>query len=822
MSTTTSTTLSLKAGIPPKLLLGGNRIDRFEIYRGVGVDPDLENDTPHHTSPQFLEGEFPADFDDKNVDPGQTYHYVVKLIRSSDNTFSTSRVFKITASGAYDLGYPNNFPAPDSGVPFFTLVEPILHLRADVEIGRKGEGFVYTAQDILTNEADSWQSLNYNFTGFQLKYWRTFGDALRMENNLAGQYTDWSSGSSYSSGDKVGYDYIAYKAKEDITSSTTPPPEDPDNWTQFSSSIETNIPVFTYYNEGQQEISSTDLDTLGHRRLNNSLDYSFFPGNKISMYGDLHGNPSYKLNYDDFVNYFKDKNESNSVSPSAPLEDLSVQHLKRQQFVLDEGVTYFAVFPNRGSVSTYKPRYKISELLSDNYSGTTNVMATGKVYAGANTYDDVSDRVLNYYFDFTGVFEPFTSYLDAYRRGTGYFIIIYHEDGFHEVLPLQSGLYEEPLLNNNKVPGYLFSDVHGQMNRFRLGTNSFVNSAMTSQPAYDNHPNNTKYNYTKIPNLGKYYYELTSSDKAERRRNTRLDAKTFPNPAGGFRHLPDWRYEGLHAAPPSGGLYYELIAVRVQNLNKPPNYVGATGKKSVFSISDFRYTDLDNASDVESFTKKWSDGDPWENPNPPFGALDPSRPHFYCPIKTDSDSKDRNFDSVYISPGLSQSTGVGSFTLGGHQGIDGVSIYKHGPGYIENTGQPFGKFNKDYKVSNNKLNVLVYTYDPNGNSGKGKESIFINGSLIFQNDSTAVFDMGEDNYWKSQGLTESNFIGFNRPPIFNPESSLNLSGTESFCELINYHKFLDRADFNRVIYYIKAKYGEDGFLSTQSNYNGLY
>jgi hypothetical protein len=98
----------------------------------------------------------------------------------------------------------------------------------------------------------------------------------------------------------------------------------------------------------------------------------------------------------------------------------------------------------------------------------------------------------------------------------------------------------------------------------------------------------------------------------------------------------------------------------------------------------------------------------------------------------------------------------------------------------------------------------------------------MNGSLIFQNDSTAVFDMGENNYWKTNGHTTSNFVNFNRPPIFTPETALSLGGTQSFCELINYHKFLDRSDFNRVIYYIKAKYGETGFLSIQSNYNGLY
>jgi hypothetical protein len=806
MSTTTSTTLSLKAGIPPKLLLGGNRIDKFEIYRGVGVDPDLENDEPHHTSPRFPEGEFPADFDDENVTPGETYHYVVKLIRSLDDTFSTSRVFKITASGAYDLGYPNNFPDPDSGVPFFTLVEPVLHLRADVEIGRKGEDFIYTGDDILTNEADSWQSLNYNFTGFQLKYWRTFGDALRMENNLAGQYTDWLPGSNYSSGDKVGYNYIAYKAKEDITSSTTPPPEDPDNWTEFGSSIETNIPVFTRYKADQQEISSTDLLTLGQRRLASTGDYSFFSYPTI-MYGGDNNKPAYKPFYDDFINYFNDKNQTNSVTPKKPLGELETQEFKKQLFVLDEGVTYFAVFPNRPSVSTYKPRYKISELLSENYSGTTNVMATGKVYEGDYTYDTVSQRVLNYYFDFTGVFDTFTSVRDAQKKATGFYIIIYHEDGFHEILPLQTGLHEEPLLDRkHKLSGYLHWDVHGSMSSYRLGSTSLTHSAMISQNAYDNHPQNRQYLNSNIPGVGKTYSELTLSEKAQRRTNERLNANVFPNPAGGFTHLPNFRPEGLHAIPPSGGLYYELISQGVQNLNKAPNFDDLNGTKSSLFNGGIPEDEL------ELYNKRWSDGDPWIDPNPPFGKADPSRPNFYCPAGS-------AFNDVHIGPGLYQSTGA-TFQLGGHQGF----VKPHGPGYILNdSGQPFAKFNKDsYKVANNKLNVLVYTYDPNSNSGKGRESIFINGSLVFQNDSSAAFDMGDNNYWKSQGFTESNFVKFNRPPIFSPETRLNLAGTQSFCELINYHKFLDRSDFNRVIYYIKAKYGEDGFLSTQSNYNGLY
>ena len=168
MSIETRTNLALKANIPPALLLGGNRIDQFRIYRAIGVDPivnpeDLEGSDVLYTSPVYAKSDdFPSDYEDQNVTPGETYHYVVELLRSSDGSSSISSVFTLTASGAYDLAYPNNFPDPDSGVPYYTTVEPVIHIRADIEHGKKGEGVVYSETDYVANHADSFPFLHYN------------------------------------------------------------------------------------------------------------------------------------------------------------------------------------------------------------------------------------------------------------------------------------------------------------------------------------------------------------------------------------------------------------------------------------------------------------------------------------------------------------------------------------------------------------------------------------------------------------------------------------------------------------------------------------
>ncbi len=803
MSIETRTNLALKANIPPALLLGGNRIDQFRIYRGIGVDPivdpeDLDNSDILYTSPVFAKSEdFPSDYEDQNVTPGETYHYVVELLRSSDGSSSISSVFTLTASGAYDLAYPNNFPDPDSGVPYYTTVEPVIHIRADIEHGKKGEGFVYSETDYVANHADSFPFLHYSFNGYTVRYLRTPGNSFKIESDFQNKHPNWSSESNYTENDLVTHNTIVYKAKQDVSANSTEPQNDSDNWTTFSSSKLTNIPVLTQYRSKDVVMTFKGGRFSGNagRRKISETQLGYIPGNASNT------NINWYNNLDSFREYILKKD------PDSDIQNKSDSYISSSIYVLDEGVSYFTVTPNRVGTVPYYTDDSV-DIPNSNFKGA------GRVYSGP-WFKDGNGNNANYYFDFSKVFSHVTTNdLAQYQiqtgnpwgnephRRLGHIIVVYHEDGYIEPIAY-TGAQAQDISDRTRVRVGQ-TDAQIQANTVSTWRNYIISLRNSST-------GDTRQYYQNI---------LDNTLEYERQR-------ALGPPYGDVREdVGSMHGSRPYAEPPAEGLPFEIFPAECLYYPVVPSFIHAHTKISIrqgynnpYTYGTFSRPDGDlsqpreaqTLADMEQYIRAWSNGKPWENPYPPFGERDPDSPNLLYPVANlDSDNELLNYNH--------RSTHSGKYDTWNF--ASSHSIYNDA--ISSKSGPEWSRFYTHHgSISNNLLNVWYYTYNPNADGGKGAESIYLNGNLIYNVSSTRTFNIkAGSNHWYDNGHTNDTKIPFHVPPLFHVDEQWGFS--EAFCEIIKYHKFLERDDFTRVLYYIKAKYGSDGFLASQSNYNGLY
>jgi hypothetical protein len=815
MSIETRTNLALKANIPPALLLGGNRIDQFRIYRGIGVDPivnpeDLANSDVIYTSPVFAKSDdFPSDYEDQNVTPGETYHYVVELLRSSDGSSSISSVFTLTASGAYDLAYPNNFPDPDSGVPYYTTVEPVIHIRADIEHGKKGEGFVYTETDYLANHADSFSFLNYSFKGYTVRYLRTPGDSFKIESDFQNKYPTWSSESNYTENDLVTHNTIVYKAKQDVSANSTEPQNDSDHWFKLHSSRITNIPVITKYRSKELSMSyraGTWSDNSGRRKISET-QLGYVPGEASNS------NINWYNNLDSFREYILKKD------PNSDIQNKSDSYISSSYYVLNEGVSYFTVTPNRVSTVPYFTNDNI-DIPNSNFKGA------GRVYSGP-WFKNGNGENANYYFDFSEVFSHITTNdLASYQAQTsnpwnvghhlrlGLIIVVYHEDGYIEPIYYDGGAVQD-ISNRTRV---------------RLGQSDAQIQANT-QATWRDHVTNLRDSSTgSLRAMYQKWLDNPDTLEYERQRSLGAPYGYVPESAGSMH--PGGR---PYAEPPEEGLPFEIFTAEclyepvvpsfVNTLFKHPssqvfpnrvdyNYDGTYGTFSRPDGDLSQPRETQTLADMQQYIRAWSDGKPWENPYAPFGKPHPEVPNLIYPVEN-LDTSNNNNELLGYGHRSTHSGTTAAWNFASSHSIDNDTV-------SSTAGPEWSRFYTHHgSISNNFLNVWYYTYNPSADGGKGAESIYLNGNLIYSVSSTRTFNIkAGSNYWYDNGHTNDTKIPFHVPPVFHVDENYQFS--EAFCEIIKYHKFLERDDFTRVLYYIKAKYGSNGLLASQSNYNGLY
>jgi len=167
-----STTIRLE--ITPPSNIGAAAADGYRIYRGTldpGVDPAnrIYNTETDSSWTGFSD---PETYEDSTVTIGDIVTYRVEIIRSSDASTKEFVFGPYLVPGAEDIGYPNNTPSNTDGFPYFIDTEPIVHLRADSELGVYGVNYSYTVSDPIKNHANSYSDFKPNGDRHQIKLWQ--------------------------------------------------------------------------------------------------------------------------------------------------------------------------------------------------------------------------------------------------------------------------------------------------------------------------------------------------------------------------------------------------------------------------------------------------------------------------------------------------------------------------------------------------------------------------------------------------------------------------------------------------------------------------
>ena len=167
---------------------GANDNVGYRIYRKEFQDPCPDNlpvaNALIHSENTVPEGKQTLEFVDDTVEEGKTYFYRVSFTRgigvSFEEVVSRNAIGPIVVKSAYNLAYPGTIPGPDSGVPNYTSIAPIVHYDAFDEMSRLGYDYEYKEQEYIQNLSKEYDIKVRGYRDsnkvFHLEYWNKYSN----------------------------------------------------------------------------------------------------------------------------------------------------------------------------------------------------------------------------------------------------------------------------------------------------------------------------------------------------------------------------------------------------------------------------------------------------------------------------------------------------------------------------------------------------------------------------------------------------------------------------------------------------------------------
>ena len=163
--------------------VGANDNLGYRVYRKEFEDP-CPNGVPDpvyfrkQVSP-VPEGKQEIEYiDDDNIEEGKSYYYRISFTRGSGVNFeeamSRNVIGPVVVRSAYSLAYEGTIPGPNSGVPNFTSLAPLLHYDAEQEMIDLGYDYEYKTTEYIKNRSTKYD-ISANTGGqFHLEYWNKY------------------------------------------------------------------------------------------------------------------------------------------------------------------------------------------------------------------------------------------------------------------------------------------------------------------------------------------------------------------------------------------------------------------------------------------------------------------------------------------------------------------------------------------------------------------------------------------------------------------------------------------------------------------------
>lgn len=290
---------------------GANDNLGYRIYRKEFQDPCPDNlpvaNTLIHTESTVPEGKQTLEFIDEQVDEGKTYFYRISFTRGIGSSFeevvSRNAIGPIVVKSAYNLAYPGTIPGPNSGVPNYTSIAPIVHYDAFDEMSRLGYDYEYKEQEYIQNLSKEYDIKVKGYKtadkAFHLEYWNKYsreGASQSLDIVWMREDSYW-----YNYNDQINASFNASDIEEKIKQKWS----DPDD---FSGNIIFDQGIVSFFVVGGASQHITD--PVGSGR-----PHSFSNGNSFERTGFFSNNTvSINTNLYDGENQDENPNKANKWS----------------------------------------------------------------------------------------------------------------------------------------------------------------------------------------------------------------------------------------------------------------------------------------------------------------------------------------------------------------------------------------------------------------------------------------------------------------------------------------------------------------------------